>query len=91
MTVENCENNQYECYIDDRKQKENSHYETTKEDYCHYIDSKSVQNEESKSKRYKASTVRIILSILIILLLVANAIVVAFLSKCFSLIVQCES
>ena len=86
MSVENCENNQYECYIDDRTQKENPHYETTKEDYCHYIDYKSAQSEESKSKRYKASTVRIILvilSILIMLLLVANAIVVAFLSKCF--------
>ena len=86
MSVENRENNQYESYIDDKTQKENPHYETTKEDYCHYIDSNSVQNEESKSKRYKASTVRIILvilSILIMLLLVANAIVVAFLSKCF--------
>ena len=32
MSLENRENNQYECYIDDRTQKENSHYETTKED-----------------------------------------------------------
>ena len=81
----NLNNNQCEPYID-RTLKNGKTNATTTAENSFYTYKNGRPNEESKLKRYKASTVRIIIAILlivIILLVLANGILVVCLSNYF--------